>query len=55
MEQSKKFKIVQYEEGGVSIDVRYDKDGNTIWLTQSEIALVFNTTKRNIGMHIKMF
>ena len=53
MTKSKEFKIIKYEDGGISIDVRYDKDSNTIWLTQSEIAQVFNTTKRNIGMHIK--
>ena len=53
MEQSKRFKIVKYDEGGVSIDVRYDKDGNTIWLTQSEIALLFGVNRQAISRHIK--
>ena len=49
----KEFKIVKYENSNISIDVRYDKDSNTIWLTQSEIALVFSKTKANISILIK--
>lgn len=53
MEISNNFKIVKFEQDNISIDVRYDIENKTIWLTQSEIALVFDTSKRNIGMRIK--
>ena len=53
MEKRNNFKIVKYENNNISLDVRYDEYNRTIWLTQSEIAFVFETTKRNIGMHIK--
>ena len=47
------FKIVKYEQDNISIDVRYDIENKTIWLTQSEIALVFETTKNNITILLK--
>jgi len=37
------YKLVKYDNNGVNIDVRLDEGNNTIWLTQSEIALIFNT------------
>ncbi|MBQ9448979.1 MAG: hypothetical protein IJU60_03810 [Acholeplasmatales bacterium] len=53
MEISNNFKIVKYEQDNISIDVRYDIENKTIWLTQSEIALVFETTKNNITIRLK--
>ena len=48
------YKIINYEnKKGVNVNVRFDEENNTIWLTQSEIALIFDTTKNNIIMHIK--
>lgn len=38
------YKILKCVNNDVSIDVRFDKENHTIWLTQSEIALVFGTT-----------
>ncbi len=34
-----------------SVEVRYEDEN--IWLTQSAIAELFNTTKQNISLHIK--
>ena len=48
-----KYKIINYTKENISINVRYDEENNTIWLTQSEIALIFDTTRRNVGIHIK--
>ena len=47
------YKIINYTKDNINIDVRYDDEKHTIWLTQAEIALVFDTTKSNIIMHIK--
>lgn len=45
--------IVIYKDknGHVKIDVRFD--GDTVWLTQNSLAELFQTTKQNIGQHIK--
>ena len=47
------YKLINYTNNNISINVRYDEKNHTIWLTQNEIALVFGTTKSNITMHIK--
>jgi hypothetical protein len=48
-----KSQIVIYKDhkGNVKIDVRFD--GDTVWLTQNALAELFQTTKQNIGQHIK--
>ena len=46
-------KIIIYEtqEGKPNISVRID--GETVWLTQIQLAELFSTTKQNISLHIK--
>lgn len=45
--------IIIYKDhnGRIKIDVRFD--GDTAWLTQNSLAELFQTTKQNIGQHIK--
>jgi len=43
--------IYKTEDGQTKIDVRFD--GETVWLTQNLMAELFQTTKQNIGQHIK--
>lgn len=45
--------IVIYKDknGNIKIDVRFD--GETVWLTQNSLADLLQTTKQNIGQHIK--
>jgi hypothetical protein len=43
--------IYKDQNGNVKIDVRFD--GNTVWLTQNALADLFQTSKQNIGQHIK--
>ena len=45
--------IIIYEgDGGVPrIEVRID--GETVWLTQTQLAELFGTTKQNISLHIQ--
>jgi len=43
--------IYQDENGITNVSVRFENDD--IWLMQNQIADIFNTTKQNIGQHIK--
>jgi RNA polymerase sigma factor (sigma-70 family) len=45
------FIIYTTEDGEVKIDVRLEDEN--VWLTQSAMAKLFNTTRNNITMHIK--
>jgi hypothetical protein len=51
--QTPNSQIVIYKDknGNIKIDVRFD--GNTVWLTQNSLADLFQTSKQNIGQHIK--
>ncbi len=39
------------EDGSVAIQLR--AEGGTVWITQLELAALFQTTKQNISLHIK--
>ena len=43
--------IYKSATGETKIDVRFDDE--TVWLTQNALAELFQTTKQNIGQHIK--
>jgi len=43
--------IYKTEDGRTKIDVRFEEE--TVWLTQSALAELFQTTKQNIGQHIQ--
>lgn len=43
--------IYQTEDGNTKIDVRFAND--TVWLTQQQMAELFQTTKQNVSLHIK--
>jgi hypothetical protein len=45
------FLVYQTEDGRTRIDVRLD--GQTVWLTQQQIAVLFQTTKQNVSLHIR--
>jgi len=45
------FIIYQTVAGDTRLDVRFQDE--TVWLTQSLMADLFNTTKQNIGQHLK--
>lgn len=44
------FLVYQTEDGKLKIDVRFE--GETVWLTQQQMAELFQTTKQNISLHI---
>ncbi|PAW73869.1 MAG: hypothetical protein B9S26_08430 [Opitutia bacterium Tous-C4FEB] len=45
------FLVYQTEDGKLQIDVRFE--GETVWLTQQHMAELFQTTKQNVGQHLK--
>ncbi len=47
-----KFELVRFTDNGFELDVRADSKNETVWLTQKEMALLFDVTTDNIGLHI---
>ena len=45
-------KIVRYNQDNIDVDVMFDINNNTVWLTQDQMAVLFGTTKSNISTHI---
>jgi len=45
------FLVYQAEDGKLKIDVRFEDE--TVWLTQQHMAELFQTTKQNIGQHLR--
>ena len=43
--------IFQTEDGQTNIEVRLEEE--TVWLSQIQMAELFQTTKQNISLHIK--
>ena len=49
MEQKSEILIYQTEDGQTKIDVRLEEE--TVWLSQVQMAELFQTTKQNISLH----
>lgn len=45
--------IVIYQEADQAVEVRLDAERETVWLTQSQIAELFDVKPQNITMHLK--
>ena len=45
--------IIIFEDAGKAVEVRLDTDRETVWLTQRQMADVFDTSTDNIGLHLK--
>jgi hypothetical protein len=45
------FLVYQTQDGKLKIDVRFE--GETVWLTQQNMTELFQTTKQNVGPHLK--
>jgi hypothetical protein len=50
MKEDQKIVIYQTEDGKTQIDVRLENE--TVWLTQAQMAELFEKTPQNITMHI---
>ncbi len=45
--------VIKYQNGEISIDVNFDYEKETIWLTQAQIALLFEVDRTRITRHIQ--
>ena len=48
---SGEFLLYQTEDGRSQVEVRLEQD--TVWLTQAQMAELFQSTKQNISLHIR--
>jgi len=44
--------IIYYTEDGTASVSLYERDGN-VWMNQSQLAELFDTSKQNISLHIQ--
>ncbi len=49
--ENSQFLVYQAEDGQIKIDVRLEEE--TVWLTQQQLADLFQTTKQNISLHVQ--
>ena len=47
-----KYQVVKFVDDDFTLDVHTDKENETVLLTQEEMALLFNTDRTRITMHI---
>ena len=52
MKQEKKYELVKFEDGDFSLDVNVSPEENTVWLTQEQMAILFNRDTSVISRHI---
>ena len=45
--------VISYSNGEISIDVNFDYENETIWLTQAQIAELYQVDRTRITRHIK--
>ncbi len=43
--------LYQTEDGSTRVQCRFENE--TVWLTQAQMADLFQTTKQNVGQHVK--
>ena len=51
--QEKKYELIKFEDGDFSLDVNVSPDEDTVWLSARDMALLFEVSTDNIGLHIK--
>lgn len=47
------YEILKFVDNDFELDVRTDKDNDTVWLTQREMASLFDVSVDSISLHIK--
>ena len=45
--------LITFNCGEVMLDVTVTPDEETVWLSQNDMAILFDTTKQNVSLHIK--
>ena len=49
----KDFDVAKFVDNDFELNVRTDRDNETVWLTQKEMSALFCVSSDNIGLHIK--
>lgn len=47
-----KYQLARFEDNDFVLDARTDAQNDTVWLTQEEMALLFNSDRTRITRHI---
>ena len=47
-----KFEMVRFTDENFELDVRADSENDTVWLTQDEMAVLFDAARSTITYHI---
>ena len=47
-----KFELVRFTDNGFELDVRADSENETVWLTQDEMALLFDVDRTRVVRHV---
>ena len=47
------YELINFEDGDFSLDVKVSPNEDTVWLTQGQIAILFDKAKSTINEHIK--
>ena len=50
--QQESYELIKFEDGGFSLDVKVSPDEDTVWLTQKEMAQLFDVDRTRITRHI---
>jgi hypothetical protein len=45
--------ILIYEKADSSVQIEVRSDGDTVWLTENQVAELFDTTRQNINLHVQ--
>ncbi len=47
------YEVIKFEDGEFSLDVNVSPQEDTVWLTQKELALLFDVDKSRVSRHVK--
>ena len=50
---NKKFDIIVFNDVNICLEVNFDKENDTVWLSQKQMSDFFDVTTDNISLHIK--
>ena len=50
--EEKKYELIKFEDGDVSLDVNVSPDEDTVWLSANEIALLFERDEKTVRKNI---
>ena len=53
MKNENKYELIKFEDGDFTLDVNVSPSEDKVWLTQKQMALLFNVSIDNISLNIK--